>query len=144
MPYLLDIAWHMVLPVICLSYAGIGYVARQVRGSALECLRSQFVLLARAKGLRRRTIFARHVLPHATLPAVALLTQFFPTLLGGSVLIESIFSIPGMGLLTVDSVLARDYPVLLAIGLLSALVTLSGGLLIETYLRIRRGDWEAA
>lgn len=144
LPLFFDVSWHLVLPVFCLSYAGVGYVARQVRSAALECLHSEFILLARAKGLRRRTIFSRHVLPHATLPGMALLTQFFPALLGGSVLIETIFSIPGMGQLSVESVLARDYPVLMAIGLLSALATLVGGLLVEGYLRFRREGWDAA
>lgn len=139
-----DVAWHMILPVICLSYGGIGYMARQVRAAAEECLQADFILLARAKGLRRRTIFTRHVLPHALLPTLALLELFFPALFAGSVIVETVFSIPGMGRLSVDAVLARDFPVLMAVGLFSAIATLAGGFMIEAWLRLFRDRWEGA
>jgi peptide/nickel transport system permease protein len=140
-----DQAWHLVLPILCMSYSGVGYVARQVKTAAFECLQSDFILMARAKGLSRPAIFRRHVLPHAVLPAVTLLEFFFPALFAGSVLVESIFSIPGMGRLTVESVFSRDYPVLMGVGLFAAFSTLAGGLAIECLLRLWRGSsWEAA
>jgi peptide/nickel transport system permease protein len=139
---LADRMWHLVLPVICISYGGIGYVARQVQSATTECLGADFLLAARAKGLSRFVILRRHVLPHALLPVVALTAQFFPALFAGSVVVETVFSLPGMGRLTLDSVLARDYPVLLAVGLLSAAASLSGGFLVEWLLRLWQPRWE--
>ena len=122
---------HLVLPVACLTYGALAVIARHQRAAMLEVLGLDFVRTARAKGLPERAVILRHALPNALLPTITLLGLQLPYLLGGSVIIERIFNLPGMGLLTFQAFLPRDYPVIMAVSVLAAAVTLVGLLLAD-------------
>lgn len=130
-PWLVDRLWHLVLPVICLTYGGLAYLSRLTRAEMLEVIREDYIRTARAKGLSERVVIFKHALRNALLPIITLLAFLLPAMFGGSVIIESIFSIPGMGQLGFESVLSRDYPVIMAITTISALLTLLGLLLSD-------------
>jgi peptide/nickel transport system permease protein len=101
---------HLVLPALTLGASAAGILARMTRASLLEVLGSDFVRTARAKGLRDTTVLLRHALPTAFVPVLTTLGLQFGSLLGGAVITESVFGWPGMGRLIVDSIAARDYP----------------------------------
>lgn len=126
-----DSALHLVLPVLCLTYASWASVSRYARSGMLEVLRQDYILTARAKGLPERSVIMRHALRNGLMPVVTLLAFLFPYLLGGSVIIENIFSIPGMGTLAFQSVMERDYPTVMAISSLVGAATLVGFLLTD-------------
>lgn len=129
--WLIDRLWHLVLPVTCLTYGGLAYLSRLTRAEMLEVIREDYIRTARAKGLSERIVIFRHALRNALLPIITLLAFLLPAMFGGSVIIESIFSIPGMGQLGFEAVLSRDYPVIMAITTISALLTLIGLLLSD-------------
>ena len=131
LPWLIDRMWHMVLPVVCLTYGGLAYLSRLTRAAMLEVIREDYVRTARAKGLRERVVIFKHAFRNALLPLITLLAFLLPSMFGGSVIIESIFSVPGMGQLGFESVLSRDYPVIMAITAISALLTLIGLLISD-------------
>jgi peptide/nickel transport system permease protein len=114
--------YHLLLPSLCLSLANLPYVAIQLYQAMQETATADFITTARAKGLMELAIVARHILRNALLPLITLFTGFFPALLGGALVIEVIFAIPGMGSLLVDAVLARDFPLILGIVLVLAFV----------------------
>ncbi|NSW84931.1 MAG: ABC transporter permease [Syntrophobacteraceae bacterium] len=126
-----DRAWHLILPVVCLTYGGLAYLSRLTRANMLEVIREDYVRTARAKGLSERVVIFKHAFRNALLPIVTLLAFLLPSMFGGSVIIESIFSIPGMGQLGFEAVLSRDYPVIMAITTISALLTLAGLLISD-------------
>ncbi len=135
---------HIALPVTCLTYGTLAFVARMVRSGVMEARGSDYVLAARARGASRRRAIWRHALPNALLPVVTLIGLLLPALLSGSVIVERIFAWPGLGRLYLDSILARDYPVILALSLLSAAATLLATLLADLALaaadpRVRDG-----
>ncbi len=119
-------ASHLILPVACLTYPALAYVARHLRAAALLQLRQPYVNTARMKGLSESQVLWRHVFRNAAFPLVTLLGGLLPGLLAGSVLIEQIFNLPGMGRLLFTSALARDWPVVTALVLLNGLVTVIG------------------
>jgi peptide/nickel transport system permease protein len=119
-----DLAWHAALPVVCLTYGSLAFYARLVRASVAETRGADYVVAARARGLSRRQALWKHAFRNALLPLVTLLGLVLPGLLSGSVIIEKIFAWPGLGRLYFDSILSRDYPVVLALSLLGALATL--------------------
>ncbi len=119
-----NVAWHLVLPVICLTYASLAFLSRFSRASMLDVIRQDYIRTARAKGLSERRVIWKHALRNALIPLVTLMGTLLPSLLAGSVIIEQIFAIPGMGRLGFESVLSRDYPVIMAIAFISALLTL--------------------
>ncbi|HOV84743.1 MAG TPA: ABC transporter permease [Syntrophobacteraceae bacterium] len=129
--WLQDRLWHLVLPVVCQTYGGLAYLSRLTRAEMLEVIREDYVRTARAKGLRERVVIFKHAFRNALLPIVTLLAFLLPSMFGGSVIIESIFSIPGMGQLGFEAVLSRDYPVIMAITTISALLTLAGLLISD-------------
>jgi peptide/nickel transport system permease protein len=129
--WLVDRLWHLMLPVSCLTYGGLAYLSRLARADMLEVIREDYVRTARAKGLSERTVIFKHAFRNALLPIVTLLAFLLPGMFGGSVIIESIFSIPGMGQLGFEAVLSRDYPLIMAITTISALLTLVGLLLSD-------------
>jgi len=128
---ILDRLWHLALPVVCLTYGGFAYLSRLTRAELLEVIREDYVRTARAKGLNERVVIFKHAFRNALLPIITLLAFLLPAMFGGSVIIESIFSIPGMGQLGFEAVLSRDYPVIMAITTISALLTLVGLLLSD-------------
>lgn len=119
-----NVAWHLVLPVICLTYGGFAFLSRFVRSSFLEVIKKEYIRTARAKGLSEWRVVMKHGLKNALIPIITLMSTLLPALLGGSVIIEQIFSIPGMGRLGFEAVLTRDYPVIMAIATISACLTL--------------------
>lgn len=127
----LDILHHAVLPVATLSLFSIAVYARMMRGAALEVQGLDYVKTARAKGVPRRRILRRHVAPNAILPVVALAGLQAGQLVGGSVVVETVFAWPGIGRLAFDSLLQRDYPVLMGILLISSVVVVLINLLTD-------------
>jgi peptide/nickel transport system permease protein len=123
--------WHIVLPVFCLTYGSLAYLSRFQKGSLLEVLKEDFVRTASAKGLPRSTVILKHALRNALIPIITIIAGILPAMIGGSVIIETIFSIPGIGQLGFESVLARDYPVIMAIATISAFLTLLGILISD-------------
>ncbi len=126
-----DQTWHLFLPVVLLSYAGFAGLSRYMRSSMLEVLRQDYVQVARAKGLSERIVIFKHAMRNSLIPQVTILAELLPGLIGGSVIIETVFSLPGMGQLGYDAVLARDYPIVLALLTVAALLTLIGILLSD-------------
>jgi peptide/nickel transport system permease protein len=115
---------HLVLPLVCLTYGSLAFFARLVRASVAEVRNADYVLAARARGLSRPQALWRHAFRNALLPLITVLGLVLPGLLSGSVIIEKIFAWPGLGRLYFDSILARDYPVVLALSFLGAVATL--------------------
>ena len=119
---------HVALPATCLAYGTLAFVARLVRSGVAEMREADFVLAARARGASRRRALWTHAFPNALLPLITLFGLLLPALLSGSVIVEKIFAWPGLGRLYFDSILSRDYPVILGLSLLSAVVTLAATL----------------
>lgn len=119
-----NVAWHLVLPVTCLVYGGFAFLSRFARASVLEVIRQDYIRTARAKGLREWKVVVHHAMRNALIPLMTITSTLLPALLGGSVIIEQIFSIPGMGRLGFEAVLTRDYPVIMAVATISAFLTL--------------------
>jgi len=128
-----DEASHLILPVTCLSYYTLAVLSRYLRTGMLETIRQDFIRTARAKGLSERLVIYRHALRNSLIPIVTLMADVLPALIGGSIVIETLFSIPGMGLLSYEAVFSRDYPLLMGIFTFSALLTLVG-ILISDFL----------
>lgn len=126
-----DIPSHLVMPVFVATFGSLAGLSRYMRSSMLEVLRQDFILTARAKGLRERTILFRHALSNALLPIITILGLSIPGLIGGSVILEYLFSLPGMGLLFYGAVMARDYPLIMGNLVLGAVLTLAGNLLAD-------------
>ncbi len=122
---------HLILPVGIAALTGLAGLSRYMRSSMLEVLRQDYIQTARAKGLSERVVVYRHALRNALLPVVTILGLSIPGLIGGSVIAETIFAIPGMGRLFYTSVLMRDYPVVMGITLIGAVLTLFGNLLAD-------------
>jgi peptide/nickel transport system permease protein len=128
---LLDYAWHLALPMVVYVYADFAFISRQMRSSMLEVIRQDYIRTARAKGLAERSVIYRHALRNALIPLITLVAALIPNLIGGSVIIESIFSIPGMGELSFKALVARDYPMIMAVFTISAILTLVGMLVAD-------------
>lgn len=126
-----NIAWHLVLPVVCLTYGSFSFLSRFSRATMLEVIHQDFIRTARAKGLSEWKVVVKHGFRNALIPQLTLLGTLLPGLLGGSVIIEQIFAIPGMGRLGFEAVLNRDYPVIMAIATIDAFLTLIGLLLSD-------------
>src|SRR6267142_3753728 len=109
-----DFVSHLFLPVVVAAFGGLAGLSRYMRQSMLEVIRQDYVQTARAKGLAEPVVIGKHALRNALLPVVTILGLSLPGLIGGSIIIESIFAIPGMGQLMVQSVFERDYPVMIA------------------------------
>ena len=129
--FLADRLWHLVLPVVCLSYGGFAFLSKLVRTSMLENLLSDFARTARAKGVSERDVLWRHVFRNGLLPLITVSAGLLPALLGGSVIVETIFSIDGMGKLAVEAVKGRDRELVLSLTLISGFLTLIGYLLAD-------------
>jgi peptide/nickel transport system permease protein len=126
-----NITWHLVLPVTAMVYGSFAFLTRFSRSTMLEVIKQDYVRTALAKGVSRRRTIWRHAFRNSLIPLITLMGTLLPALLGGSVIIEQIFSIPGMGRLAFESVLARDYPTIMAIATISAFLTLVSLLLSD-------------
>ena len=128
---LLDLGRHLILPVGIAVIGDLAGLSRYVRSGMAEQLRQDYVRTARAKGLPESAVLYRHALRNALLPVITLLGLAIPGLIGGSVIFEAIFAIPGMGRLFYESVMGRDYPVIMGILVLGAILTLLGNLIAD-------------
>ena len=127
----LDLAKHLILPVFISAFGGLAGLSRYMRANMLEVIRQDYILTARAKGLSENQVIYKHALRNALLPAITILGLSIPGLIGGSVIFETIFAIPGMGQLFYMSVMARDYPTVMGILLIGAILTLVGNLIAD-------------
>lgn len=142
--YLWDMAKHLVMPIMVASFGSLAGLSRYMRSSMLNVIGQDYITTARAKGLSERVVIYKHALRNALLPLITLLGFSIPGLIGGSVIFESIYSIPGMGQLFYQSVMSRDYPVVMGILVIGAFLTLIGNLIADVCYavadpRIRHG-----
>ena len=140
----LDRARHLALPIFLSAFTGLAGMSRYMRSNMLEVIRQDYIASARAKGLPERTVVFRHAMRNALLPVITILGLSVPDLLGGSVIFETIFAIPGMGQLFYQGVMSRDYPLIMGILTIGAFLTLIGNLLADVGYaladpRIRQG-----
>ncbi|HET9063314.1 MAG TPA: ABC transporter permease, partial [Candidatus Binatia bacterium] len=126
-----DRARHLVLPVVISSVTSLAGLSRYMRSSMLEVVRQDYITTARSKGLSERVVIYRHALRNALLPVVTILGLSVPGLIGGAVIFETMFAIPGMGRLFYDSVMQRDYMVVMGVLVMGAVLTLVGNLLAD-------------
>jgi ABC-type dipeptide/oligopeptide/nickel transport system permease component len=129
--WLLDTVWHLVLPGICLCYAQFAFTSKLTRSAMLENISSDYVRTARAKGVNESTIIYRHVLRNGLLPLITSFAYILPSLIGGSIVVENIFSLPGMGKLTVDAVFDKDPEMVLSGALVAGFLGLVSFLLAD-------------
>ena len=122
----MDRIWHMLIPSILGATGGIAILSRYVRSQMLEVEGQDYVRTAKAKGLPPEQVHYKHALRNALLPFVTMFGLILPGLIGGSVIIESIFSWPGMGRMAYEAILARDYPIILSVNFISAVLVLAG------------------
>jgi len=126
-----DLVAHLILPVLVGSVGGLAGLSRYMRGELLEVIRQDYVRTARAKGLSERVVIGKHAIRNAVIPVVTLLGLMLPGLLGGSVITETVFAIPGMGQLFYQSAFSRDEPVLMALIVIGASLSLLGNILAD-------------
>ena len=126
-----DLGAHVTLPVLGAAFLGLAGMSRYMRGSMLEVIRQDYITTARAKGLPEGAVIFKHALRNALLPVITMLGLSLPGLIGGSVIFETIFAIPGMGQLLWGAVMARDYPVVMGELVIVAFLTLLGNLLAD-------------
>lgn len=126
-----DYLSHLILPIGVVAFGGLAGLSRYMRQSMLEVVRQDYIQTARAKGLAEKMVIYKHALRNALMPVVTILGLSLPGLIGGSVIIESIFAIPGMGQLMVQAVFARDYPVIMGNLVIVSTLTLFGNLLAD-------------
>ena len=139
----IDVMYHLFLPALTLVLINLGLITRVTRASMLEALRSEYIVAARAKGLRERTILLKHALRNSLLPIITIVGMQIGWMLSGAVLVETLFAWPGMGRLLFTSIEARDYPVIMGIFLLIAISVVVSNFIVDVlygYLdpRIRR------
>ncbi len=129
--YLLDIVWHVCLPVLCLVYGGFAVLSKQTRAAMLDNFNMDYVRTAKAKGVSQNNIVFAHVFRNSLLPLITMFVSIFPAMLAGSVVIEQIFTVPGMGRLTLESINLRDRELLLANTMMISAVNLLALLLAD-------------
>ena len=130
----LDMAWHLVLPIGVMIFVGVGSMVIYIRSLTLEILKSDYYFFAKARGLSDKVILRRYILPNLLPPVVTLLGLSLPGLIGGSVILESIFGIDGMGRFFYLSAMSRDYPVIMGILMITAFLTLLGNMIADMIL----------
>ncbi|WP_456392805.1 ABC transporter permease [Nitratifractor sp.] len=131
-----DIAWHLTLPVAVVVFTGFGSLTLYIRSLVREILKSDYLFFARARGLEEKILIRRYIYPNLMPFVVTILGLSLPGLLGGSVILEQIFSIDGMGLLFYQSALSRDYPVIMGILVVGAFLTLLGNMIADAVLLV--------
>ncbi|MDR3162515.1 MAG: ABC transporter permease [Helicobacteraceae bacterium] len=131
---LLDMAWHLALPIMVVVLGGFGSFMLYVRALTIDILKSDYIFFARARGLSDKIVAKRYILPNLYPPIITILGLSLPGVIGGSVILESIFSINGMGLLFYQSALSRDYPVIMGILIIGAFLTLLGNITADLVL----------
>ncbi len=132
--YYLDYAWHLILPIFIIVFGGIGSLILYIRSLTIEILKSDYIFFAKARGLSKNQILRFYILPNLYPPVITLLGLSLPGIIGGSVILETIFSIDGMGLLFYQSALSHDYPVIMGILIIGAFLTLIGNMIADLVL----------
>ncbi len=132
--YYLDMAWHLILPISIITFGGIGSLTLYIRSLTIEILKSDYMFFAKARGLSQKEILRFYILPNLYPPVITLLGLSLPGIIGGSVILESIFSIDGMGLLFYQSALSHNYPVIMGILIIGAFLTLLGNMCADLVL----------
>lgn len=127
----LDWAHHLILPVICMSYGSIAFLSKQMQNAMLETFSQDFIQTAKSKGIKKSQIIWKHAFKNSLFPMITFFAQIFPSMVSGSIIVETIFSLPGMGFLLYQSIYARDYPVMVAVFTLSGFMTILGILLSD-------------
>jgi len=122
---------HMILPVFCLTYGSLAYLSRQMRGGILGVFRQDYIRTARAKGVSENKIVWKHAFRNSLIPMITIFASLFPAAISGSFIIENIYSIPGMGQLAYLALVGRDYPIVFAVMMFSAFLTLVGTLVSD-------------
>lgn len=122
---------YLILPLICYTYSSLAFISKLTATSITEQLQLDYIKTARAKGLTERTILWKHALKNSALPLITVFSSVFPAVIGGSVIIESIFTIPGMGNETVSAIISQDYPIVIAVITLSSVLTIFSYLLAD-------------
>ncbi|MES2133517.1 MAG: ABC transporter permease [Bacteroidota bacterium] len=122
---------YMVLPLICYTYSSLAYISRLTQTSIMEQLPLDYIKTAKAKGLSEKEVIWKHALKNSLLPLITVFSAVFPSIIGGSVIIESIFTIPGMGLETVKAIIAKDFPIVIAVITLSSILTMLSYLIAD-------------
>jgi len=127
----LDRIWHLMLPSVIMAINGIAGISRYTRSSMLEVIRQDYIRTAKAKGVPQEMVYYKHALRNALLPIITIFGFLIPNLIGGSIIIETVFAWPGIGRLSFQAVLARDYPVVMTILTISAVLTLLGNFVAD-------------
>jgi peptide/nickel transport system permease protein len=127
----LDRIWHLLLPALIMAIHGMAGLSRYTRSSMLEVIRQDYIRTAKAKGVPEETVYYRHGLRNALLPIITLFGFLIPGLIGGSIIMESVFAWPGIGRLAYQAVLARDYPVVMTINTITAVLVLFGNFIAD-------------
>ena len=122
---------HMILPAAVLGLGSVASFMRYTRGSMLDVIRQDYITVARAKGLNEKAILLTHALRNALIPVITIIGLDIPYLIGGTVIIESIFAWPGMGTYSLGAITARDYPVIMGVNFMVALVVLLSNLITD-------------
>ncbi len=126
-----DITKHLVLPVFVSAFTGLAGLSRYTKSAMLEVLHQDYIRTARAKGLSETTVIFKHALRNALIPVVTIIGLTIPDLIGGAFIFETIFAWPGMGRLGYEAIMSRDYPVIMAVGTIVAILTLLGNLIAD-------------
>lgn len=128
---MIDQAYHFILPIFCMTYGSLAFLSRQMRGGVLDVIKQDYIRTARAKGLDESTVIWKHVFRNSLIPIITIFAGLLPFMISGSTIIEIIFAIPGMGKVSYESVVARNYPVLFTVLMFSAILTMIGVLLSD-------------
>lgn len=124
-------AYHLILPLFCWTYGSLAFLSRQMRGGMLSVLRADYVRTARAKGLEEKKVIWKHAFRNSLLPVITLFGSIFPLMVSGSIVIEIIFTLPGMGRLLFEAIKYPDYPLVFAVVLMTSLLTMIGYLIAD-------------
>jgi peptide/nickel transport system permease protein len=139
LPFIVKLGYalpHFILPIICMTLGSISMIIRQMRASALTVINQDYIKTGIAKGLNQKQLVKKHIFPNAIFPIITLIGATFPSLIAGSVLIENIFNIPGMGKLSIEAILNKDFPILTTVVILTAILTIVGNILADVLYRI--------
>ncbi len=122
---------YLILPTFCYTYSALAFLSRSIKTSVAEILKEDYIRTARAKGLPENIVLRKHAFRNALLPMITIFSQIFPLAIGGSVILETIFTIPGMGLTIFQSIGSQDYPVIIAVFLITGIITMLAFLLSD-------------
>lgn len=127
----MTVIYYLIVPIFCWTYGSLAYLSRQMRGGMLTVLNQDFIRTARAKGLEDKTVVWKHAFRNSLLPIITIFAAIFPAIISGSIVLEFIFSIPGMGKISLDALVSRNYPIVFTVMMFTAILTLVGMLVAD-------------